>query len=82
MQTKNLHPTGRALSSDRSANSFIMVVYKIFFLKFSQNFLSKYRLKSECSSCRVLLDAKTERKVDGVINNLLQKGKMQILHTK
>ena len=40
------HGGGRVRHSDCYENSFIMVVYENIFLKFSQNFLSKARLKN------------------------------------
>ena len=39
------HPTRGALASDLSANSFMVVVCEKVLCKFSQNFLSKARLK-------------------------------------
>ena len=38
-------PAGRALICRLYVNSFVMVVYEKFYVKFSQNFLSKQRLK-------------------------------------
>ena len=38
----NYHPVGKALSSDCYRNSFILVIYSIFFRKSNQNFLSKH----------------------------------------
>ena len=43
-----MQPAGRAITSDWSVNSFIIVIY-VNVLKFSQNFLSKALLKySHC----------------------------------
>ena len=42
---QQVHPTGRALTSDWFTNSFIMVVFEKVFVKSSEDFLSKPRLK-------------------------------------
>ena len=51
-----VHGRARAHNSDWYKNSFIMVVYENIFLKLSQNFLSKARLKKFSRLKKILID--------------------------
>ena len=58
------HSVWRARHSEWSENSFIMDVYENIFLKFSQNFVSKARLKNSIIDNHYILDQSEWRALD------------------